>query len=587
MPIIPRYDTISQGDIPVGKMPTPDVSMFPGYQNAQIASGVSKIGSAAEDIAGSMEIIGARVKAQTLKTEYASKADDAWEQAKAAPQEMVTTPGNDDPEGTSFPTTALVPRSQTVEANYLKRLDAIRADINAKAGSDPILQKMLQPGLDRITLQAQHVAGQQTFRYKQDEIVLSAIDSTDALVTQVRITPPPPMSQENGGAAIRLSDDRTYETMRSGIVSAFDTVKVLGGEPEKKAEAAKIAKLAKLDHGRAEQVMTSDPKGWIEASEGGRNGWSARLTPEAYDKLTTRAQAAVTRAEGSANARRLQQQRDTEDDFLLSAQPNSTTPLTRATVLQAVRDKKIDSEHAKTWLTVVDNLSNGNWESDGKTRVATLLEAQNPNVNYDTFYRKVQGLVHPGGLNTTDAATALGHARAISDKRNDRTDQLGFHTMATTHADMTTRLKTPPTLMGHAFDDTSDVIRGRASDELATVALRSGYNPEAIAKWQQDRLPFYERQITGNVKDSVKSLAATLPVAPPMVDPKTGFIERDEIDKAYKRVFKQYGVDPKQYGPLKKAGKISPEMDRAIKSLDDIESLTEYQRSTASKESNR
>jgi hypothetical protein len=190
----------------------------------------------------------------------------------------------------------------------------------------------------------------------------------------------------------------------------------------------------------------------------------------------------------------------------------------------------------------------------------------------------VLGLTRPGGLSTDDASVALGHAKAISEKRSDRGDQLGFHTYALVHGDMTMQLKTPPSLLGKAFDDTSDVTRGRASSDLAAVALKSGYNPEAIAKWKKDVLPSYSLQIQNNARDGVKSLAPTLPVTAPLVDPKTGFIEKDEIDKAAKRIFQLYKVDPAQYGALKKSGRIPAEMGRAFKTLDDIESLTQYQR---------
>lgn len=597
MPIIPRQD-ISSIPIPTApqapSIPLPDINAYPGAQGAKIGAAIAQTGNAVSETGATYLAVQARVQASALKAEAAVRAEKALEDVKAKPQQTIegVKLESGDPGGLDEPTvtTSMVPRSQTFLPDFQKALKDINDDITARAKGlgNPLIGQYLAPNLNYInkasTIQAQKL--QVGFLQQEERAMM--IENADLLTKQLGSTlAPPPAIDENGGASISLANDRSYETLRNGVAEIFDQAQAVGGEHADIAQKLKVAKLAKIDHGRATQVMTSNPAAWLEASTSGKNEWEQRLTPESFKRLNDNAHSIVTKAEGSANQRRLELQRTTEAGYLENTQPESTAPLTRAQIVQDVKDKKLDYEHAKPWLDIVDNLSNGHWRSDGPTRVRVMLAAQSPDVDYRQFEAATRPLVRPGGLSTDDYKEALGHAKAISDKRNDRADQLGFHTLATVHTDMTTQLKTPPTLLGKAFDDTSDAIRGRASNELAEVALRSGFNPEAIAKWKKDRLPDYARQIVGNSKDTVKVLSNALPVAPPMVDPKTGFIEQDELDKAAKRIFSLYKVDPKQYGALKKQGRIPAEMDRALKSLDDIESLNQYQRDNASRESNR
>lgn len=583
MPIIPRYDTISQGDIPVQKMPTPGVEMFPGYTLAKNAEKVAEAGTAVEGAAISHLMVQGRVKSTTLKAELNTRLEQAFEDAKAAPQEYVkgSTPDSELEAASEFPTTTLVPRSQSVAKAYQEKQDAIVKDIQTKASADgnPLTARYLTPAIARSTSLANIRMQRQTAAYQRDETLELAINSADSYTTQVRITPPPAATITDGGASIDPGTDTTYESMRHGISQVFEEVKMMGGESAAKADAARDKKLAKMDHGRAVQVMVSDPDSWNEASTKGRNGWEERLTPESFKKLNDNAHAIIAKREGSANQQRLDLWRKTEAAYLPDSRPGAKSPLTTARILQDVKDGTVDPEKARTvWLPLTDALTNGHWVSDGPTSVRILMESQRPDVNYPAFQRQVEGLTHIGGLSVDDATKALTHARAISDKRSDRGDQLGFHAYALVHQDMTMQLKTPPSLLGRAFDDTSDVTRGRASSDLAAVALKSGYNPEVIAKWKKDVLPSYAIQIQNNARDGVKSLVPTLPVSAPLVDPKTGFIEQDEIDRTAKRIFQLYNVDPAQYGALKKSGRIPAEMDRALKTLEDIESLTQYQR---------
>lgn len=580
MPIIPRYENIG-GDVPTARAMTPDVNAFPGAEGAIAGVGIEKAGLAVADAAGRQRAIQGYLKAQTLKSELAVRLEAAMERAKNAPQKTVEgimeTSG--DPGGLDEPvaTTSLVPRSQSLVPDYLKAQKDIVDDINKKAGTDSSVTRHLTPAIERLTTAATVQAQKASQSFMHQENHATVMENADILAKQVTAAPPPPATQDaTGTISLNPDDDRTYTTMRNGVAGLFDSAAALGGMPADMAEKGKLTKLAKMDHGRAVQTMHADPASWVEASTNNRNGWSERLTGEAMTKLDDKAAAILKARDGGANAKRLQLQRDTEDGYLLNTQPDSVSPLTRAQILQDVTDKKIDSEHATKWIDIVDNLTNGKWKSDGPTRVRVLAESQRPDVDYATFQRKVEGLIRPGGLNTEDAQAALNHARSISEKRNDRSDQLGFHTYSTVHGAMTAQLKTPPTLLGQKFDDTSDVIRGRASNELSEVALRSGYNPETIAKWQKERLPEYTRQIVGISKDTVKVLSSQLPVAAPLVDPKTGFIEKDEIDKTAKSLYKKYGIQPGQKT-------VPVEFDRALKVLDEIESLTEYQREQAAK----
>jgi hypothetical protein len=395
MPIIPRYETISQGDIPVQKMPTPDVTMFPGYNISKNAEKISEAGTAVEGAAVTNLMMQARVKSTTLKAELNTRLEQAFEDAKAAPQEYVkgSTPDSELEAASEFPTTTLVPRSQTVEKAYLEKQDAIVKDIQTKASADgnPFASRWLAPAIARSTSVATIRAQKQTAVYQRDESVELALNSADAYQSQVRITPAPSATIVDGAITIDPANDTTYENMRHGTSAAFQEVKMMGGEAATKADAALKTKLAKMDHGRATQVMVSDPSSWVEASVKGNNGWEGRLTPESFKRMNDNAHAIVAKREGSANQQRLDLQRTTEDGYLPDSRPGAKTPLTTDRILQDVADRKLDSEHAKPWLAIVDGQASGHWQSDGPTRVRTLMESQDPSVSYPSFYRRCWG----------------------------------------------------------------------------------------------------------------------------------------------------------------------------------------------------
>lgn len=590
MPIIPRYDSI-QGGIPTPRIPTPDIESFPGTQTAHLMKGVSSIGMDVAQLAGNLRRQGERaavkeadrqgaITAETLKTETAVRLSKAMEDVKRNPQKTIegieVTGG--DPGGLDEPvaTTSLIPRSQTVEVDYLKAQEDIINDVRKKAGSEYVMKHLRAP-LARMMESGSITMQKQTTAYMEQERNALVTEDVDLMSKAASaLVPMLPGKTPEGGAKIALGDDAGYENLRSGVIQKFKNAVVVHGMRPDWAEDKMLTKLVKMDNGRASQTMTADPAGWIEATMHDRNEWKDRITGDAMQKLTDSAVRITKDKKESSGGARLEAQRAFDQDAFLLFQEGKLTP---EFITAGVKNRVIESSHAEHWTKKMDERASGDWPSDGATRLRFLEMAHDPNVDKHTFYKHTFAAMKPGGLNAKDAGDLNKVAAGIADRRFD--DKMAEANQANQgiHSVVSTALATPHSFLNDsAKDQKIQVIRTNAYADRAK-AMEKDRSPEAQHKWLKERLPFYQKQMTGFSQAQIDVSNARLGGLRMKTDPKTGFIEMDEVKKSRTEAFKQAGINPQDVtAEFVRSGRFPAGLKEQLRHIQDVVDHTAHLR---------
>lgn len=505
-------------------------------------------------------------KAETLKSEAAVRLEDAMEGARTKPQSMIegVEPGSENFE--PIATTTLVPRSQTLESDYAKSQEQILKDIETKAGNNPYIMQHLAPALQHLKTTATIRMSREAIKIQKEETAATINENVDIMMSGLRVKPPVPATPgEDGIPEIKLDNDRSYVIARAGVGQAIDTAAREGGMDLKTAETMKANRLAKMDHGRAQQQMLANPGGWLAASNADKNEWEKRLTTESFEKLNTRAHSITQQAEGSRNQARLEAQRVWEQDAFTRVQPDSKNPLTLDEINRAVSvDRVLDTEHGDKWKTLVGNLKNGKWEDDPEMKVRLGLESTSLNVGAD-FNRRVDAVTRPGGLSFDTAVAFKKNANSIVVHRGDKAQQEGFQAFRAAHTAGTTMLTTAP-LLGQKMDQDSKTLTANYQVALLENAARNGW--ETSVEWMQKNLPIYARQLSDRVDSQINVLSTSLP-GKLKTDPKTGAVTPDTIKAAQIEAFKRHGVDPKAAATLNPE-KLPPALHSELLTIDKL-----------------
>lgn len=585
MPIIPRLET-PQG-IPTLAQSAPGIEAFPGYNQsklgAQVAEGGMGIASVGVAIAAEkkrQDRIQGLFKAETLKSEAATRLEDAMESARTKPQEVIegVEPTGDDGGmgGVADPvvTTTYVPRSQTLVSDYTKSQEQILKEIEAKAGNNPYIMQHLRPSLEHLKTTATIRMQRESLTLQKQETAATINENVDIMMKELRVKDPVPAKpDENGITTINLDDDRSYNIARAGVAQAIDTASREGGLDPKAAEQMKQNRLARMDHGRAVKTATADPEAWLAASGSGTNGWQARLTDEAMAKLDAKAEAAIKRKEGSANQARLERERMTEADFFARTQPGAKQALALDDVTQAVSvDRSITAAKGEHWNTVVKNLAVGGWDDDPKTRIDMALEAGSFKVQPE-FMDRVDARVRSKQLSLKTGEDLKNTARGIIQKRNDVATQEAYHDFSATQTAMNTMLTTSP-LLGAKLDQESQTVRANAQAALLENAKRNGW--ETSFEWWKKNGDKYTGQLQDRVSSQIETYNGQLPT-PIQKDPKTRQITPESIQAATGSAFERYKIDPLKAAELQRTGKLPAGLLNELKTLDELEKWTNFQ----------
>lgn len=577
MPIIPRNESI-QGNIPTAKAVVPGIEAFPGYNNAKIAGEVEKVGTSVYTAALRRKAIKDYLLDESLKTELAVRLDSAMQETEAAPPQVkegvdLTRTTELDPEsgegGLGFATTTVVPKSQTLVPDYLKRQEQIVAEMRAKGGG-----KNFDIAAERLTRTATIKMQQRAGAIDEQENVGMVLEQSHTLARRLgTIRPASPGADEAGVTVYRPEADRSYAVTRAGIERRFDDAVAVGAMKADVASKAKITALAKLDHGRAVQTMSADPEKWLAASHAGTNGWNERLTPEAMEKLDAKAEAVLKRREGSANQQRLEKEREVEAGFFERTRPGAAEPLTLDDITKAVSvDRTISREKGEHWTTVVKNLAVGGWDDVPEVRINMALEAGSFKVQR-SFLDRVDVEVRNKRLSLKTGEELKDKARTIIQKRDDVAQQEAYHDFSATNTVLNTMLTTSP-LLGAKMDQESQTIRANAQDALLQNAKQNGWGT-SYAWWQKNSERF-TRQLSDRVDAQVEVYNSALPV-PLKKDPKTQQILPESIQDATNEAFKRYKIDPAQAEALQKAGRLPAGLLNELKTLDELEKWTTFQ----------
>ena len=565
MPIIPRVDSI-QGDIPVSRVPgvyaTPDISAFPGFTAAQRAEKVSQVGQAWSDaglrgmaeqeaVARKKKSLAGYLQAENLKSELAIKLQAAAEDAKNAPAQVREgiALSSGDPGGLDEPsaTTSIIPRSTTLLPDYLKAQDAIVEDIRKRGGSDESVLRYLEPGIARVTKESTMRMQSHVGTLQDEEMAAQVLDGVRMRAREIGTRrPAPPVYNADQVPTLDPEQDYSYTVLRNGVVQTIDKAVAMGAIKPNQAERIKGSELAKIDHGRATQTMLANPTAWLAASSADTNGWNARLTPEAFARLDTRATEITKQATESRNQARLARQREIEQDWFSRVGDGVENPLTVQEIEDRVtKTREMDAEHGTKWKTLVTNLKLGKWEDNGELKVRMGLQALSLNVT-EKFLDEIDSVVRPGGLSLETALDYKAKAKATITHRSDKDKQEGYQSY---HAAQTAGLSTLTTtpLLGAKMDQDSKTVQGNYLNALYANAQRNGW--ETSGAWHLKNLPFYSRQLEDRVDSQINVLSREIPEKL-KTDPKTGDITPDTIKAARQQAFKRYDIDPKKAATL-------------------------------------
>ncbi len=570
MPIIPRNESI-QGNIPTVNTPVPGIESFAGYNNARIAGQIGAVGEAISSAALRRQAVKDYLTDESLKSELAIRLDAAKQEAESTPQRARTgvTPGPDMGE-TQMATTTMVPRSESLLSDYLKRQDAIVADIRKRGAT-----KNLDVAIERLTRGGMIQVQQRAAALDEEENVALVLERNHVLARRLgTIQPASPVEDYSGVPVYDPDGDRSYAITRAGIARSFDDAVAVGGMKPNVAEKAKISALAKLDHGRAVQTMSANPEKWIASSNAGTNGWSGRLTMEAMEKLDAKAESIIRRGEESKNQRRLEIERETEAGFFERVQPGATNPLTNEDIVKAVStDRSIGREKGEHWKTVVQNLKIGGWDDVAEVSIPMRLEAGNFNVQ-ESFLSRVDALVRNKQLSLKTGEEIKTTARTIIQKRNDVTQQEDYKIFSATQTAMNTMLTTSPLLGVARIDQESQTLRANAQAALLDNAQKNGWGTSF--EWWKKNQERFVGVLADRVDSQVDVLNFGLPKPLPK-DPKTRQILPETIDQARSDAFERHKIDPTQALGLKRAGKLPAGLMNELKTLDELEKWTGYQ----------